>query len=203
MNLFSKIFVIFLIVLGFFYFKNNVVDNFLNSKIDNVKNGTNKKLPDEIEKNNKNNTEINKKTEKKVYSYFLKETQSGKVNFLAVENKVDNNAEDLKAAVENLLKGPSEENKKNGFYSEIPKGTKLLSLKETDKYIIINLNDEFQYGGGTDSIYNRLKQLIKTVSQVKVNKDIYLYLNGKQADVIGGEGIIIKQPLTQESLYSE
>ena len=29
------------------------MDNFLNSKIDNVKNGTNKKLPDEIEKNNK------------------------------------------------------------------------------------------------------------------------------------------------------
>ena len=72
MNLFSKIFVIFLIVLGFFYFKNNVVDNFLNSKIDNVKNGTNKKLPDEIEKNNKNNAGIDKKTEKKVYSYFLK-----------------------------------------------------------------------------------------------------------------------------------
>ena len=72
MNLFSKIFVIFLIVLGFFYFKNNVVDNFLNSKIDNVKNGTNKKLPDEIEKNNKNNAGIDKKTEKIVINAWTK-----------------------------------------------------------------------------------------------------------------------------------
>lgn len=200
MNLFSKIFVIFLIVLGFFYFKNNLVDNFLNSKIDNVKKGTNKKIPNEIVPNQNNN---DNKIEKKVYTYFLKETQSGKVSFLAVETKVNNQDDNLKAAIEALLKGPSEENKKNGFYTEIPSGTKLLSIKETDKYIIINLNDEFQYGGGTDSIYNRLKQLIKTVSQAKVNKDIYLYLNGKQADVIGGEGIIIKQPLTQESLYGE
>lgn len=200
MNLFSKIFVIFIIILGFFYFKNNLVDNFLNSKIDDVKKGTNKKIPDEIIQNQNDN---DNKIEKKVYTYFLKETQSGKVSFLAIETKVDNNDDTLKAAIEALLKGPSEENKKNGFYTEIPSGTKLLGIKETDKYIIINLNDEFQYGGGTDSIYNRLKQLIKTVSQAKINKDIYLYLNGKQADVIGGEGVIIKQPLTQESLYSE
>lgn len=202
MNLFSKIFVIFLIVLGFFYFKNNLVDNFLNSKIDDVKKGTNKKIPDEIIQNH-NDNDNDYKTDKKVYTYFLKETQSGKVSFLAVETKVDSNDDTLKSAIEALLKGPSDENKKNGFYTEIPSGTKLLSIKETDKYIIINLNDEFQYGGGTDSIYNRLKQLIKTVSQAKVSKDIYLYLNGKQADVIGGEGVIIKQPLTQESLYSE
>ena len=200
MNLFSKIFVVFFIILGFFYFKNNLVDNFLNSKIDDVKKRTNKKIPDEIIQNQDNG---DNKIEKKVYTYFLKETQSGKVSFLAIETKVDNNDDTLKSAIEALLEGPSEENKKNGFYSEIPSGTKLLNIKETDKYIIINLNDKFQYGGGTDSIYNRLKQLIKTVSQTKINKDIYLYINGKQADVIGGEGVIIKQPLTQESLFSE
>ena len=200
MNLFSKIFVVFFIILGFFYFKNNLVDNFLNSKIDDVKKGTNKKIPDEIIQNQDNG---DNKIEKKVYTYFLKETQSGKVSFLAIETKVDNNDDTLKSAIEALLEGPGEENKKNGFYSEIPSGTKLLNIKETDKYIIINLNDKFQYGGGTDSIYNRLKQLIKTVSQTKINKDIYLYINGKQADVIGGEGVIIKQPLTQESLFSE
>lgn len=200
MNLFSKIFVVFFIILGFFYFKNNLVDNFLNSKIDDVKKGTNKKIPDEIIQNQDNG---DNKIEKKVYTYFLKETQSGKVSFLAIETKVDNNDDTLKSAIEALLEGPSEENKRNGFYSEIPSGTKLLNIKETDKYIIINLNDKFQYGGGTDSIYNRLKQLIKTVSQTKINKDIYLYINGKQADVIGGEGVIIKQPLTQESLFSE
>lgn len=205
MNLFSKIFVVLLIILGFFYFKSNLVDNFLNDKIDNVKKGLDKDIPENLGNNgniNKDNKE-NTSDLKKIYTYFLKESQGGKISFLAIETKVNKNEDTLKASIEALLEGPDEESKKNGFYSEIPNGTKLLGIKETDEYIIINLNDAFQYGGGTDSVYNRLKQLIKTVEQTKINKDIYLYLNGKQADVIGGEGVIIKQPLTRESLYSE
>ena len=136
-----------------------------------------------------------------------KKTNVNKETILSLASKLQQgdmkNEDTLKASIEALLEGPDEESKKNGFYSEIPNGTKLLGIKETDEYIIINLNDAFQYGGGTDSVYNRLKQLIKTVEQTKINKDIYLYLNGKQADVIGGEGVIIKQPLTRESLYSE
>ena len=45
------------------------------------------------------------------------------------------------------------------------------------------------------SIDNRLKQLVKTVVSVSPQKDIYLYLNGKQADVIGGDGVMLTQPL--------
>ena len=60
MNLFSKIFVVLLIILGFFYFKSNLVDNFLNDKIDNVKKGLDKDIPENIGNNgniNKDNKE--------------------------------------------------------------------------------------------------------------------------------------------------
>ena len=87
-----------------------------------------------------------------------------------------------------------------GAYSEIPKETKLLSVKQTKDKVIIDFSSDFQYGGGTDSVYSRMMQLIKTsVSNVK-NKDIYLYLDGQNIEMIGGEGIMISQPLTEKSL---
>ena len=70
----------------------------------------------------------------------------------------------------------------------------MIIANEQDK-IIINLNSEFQYGGGTDSINNRLKQLVKTVVAILPDKNIYLYIEGKQVDVMGGDGVMITQPL--------
>lgn len=105
----------------------------------------------------------------------------------------------LKFSIENLLKGPTEEEKAKGIYSEIPQNTKLISLEETPNKIIINLSGDFEQGGGTDGLYKRLYQLIKT-SNKNTAIDVYLYINGKQANVIGGEGIMLNQPLNSKSL---
>lgn len=105
----------------------------------------------------------------------------------------------LKYSIENLLQGPNKAEKAKGIYSEIPSGTKLLSLEEKPNKIIVNLSGDFEQGGGTDGLYKRLYQLIKTANR-NTTTDVYLYINGKQADVIGGEGIMISQPLTEKSL---
>ena len=57
----------------------------------------------------------------------------------------------------------------------------------------------FENGGGTDSLYKRLNQLIKTAKR-NTNKPVYLYIEGNKAEVIGGEGIMITQPLNENSL---
>ncbi len=103
-------------------------------------------------------------------------------------------------AVKTLIAGPSIKEINQGYSSEIPKGTKLLSLKNTGSSYIIDISDDFQYGGGTESQYLRLNQLIKTIIALKPDKPVYLYLNGKKAEVIGGEGIQITQPLSENSL---
>lgn len=105
----------------------------------------------------------------------------------------------LKYSIESLLKGPNKKEKVKGIYSEIPAGTKLISLEEKPDKIIINLSGDFEQGGGTDGLYKRLYQLIKT-SNKNTTLDVYLYINGKQADVVGGEGIMINQPLNEKSL---
>ena len=78
-------------------------------------------------------------------------------------------------------------------------GSVIAILKFLSDKVIINLNSAFENGGGTDSLYKRLYQLIKTARR-NTNKPVYLYIEGNKADVIGGEGIMITQPLNDNSL---
>lgn len=105
----------------------------------------------------------------------------------------------LNFAIRTLLKGPNAKEKAKGIYSEIPSSTKLISLEEKPDKIIINLSNDFEQGGGTDGLYKRLYQIIKTANK-NTTLDVYLYIDGKQVDVIGGEGIMINQPLNNKSL---
>lgn len=105
----------------------------------------------------------------------------------------------IKYAINTLILGPKSGEKSKGIYSEIPSGTEVISVQERPDKVIINLSSNFEYGGGTDSVYKRLYQLIKTARK-NTEKPVYLYLNGKQADVIGGDGIMINQPLNENSI---
>ena len=101
-------------------------------------------------------------------------------------------------AIKELINGPSKWEKSNGFTSEIPQGTKVLSIRESANSIQIDLSSNFETGGGAESIYLRVKQIIKTANS-NTSIPTYLYINGRQANVIGGEGIMIKQPLSERS----
>lgn len=105
----------------------------------------------------------------------------------------------IKYAVSSLILGPKQNEKSKGIYSEIPAGTNLIAVEERPDRVIINLSQKFEFGGGTDSVYKRLYQLIKTAKR-NTEKPVYLYIDGKQADVIGGDGIMITQPLSENSI---
>lgn len=102
-------------------------------------------------------------------------------------------------AINELLLAPSKWEKSKGFTSEIPQGTKLLSLRESSDSILIDLSSDFESGGGAESTYMRIKQLIKTAN-ANSSVPTYLYINGKQVNVVGGEGVMLKQPLNERSL---
>ena len=102
-------------------------------------------------------------------------------------------------AIKELISAPSNWEKSKGFTSEIPAGTKILSIREGEGSVMIDFSTAFEGGGGTESLYTRLRQVIKT-AKANTNLPVYLYINGHQADVIGGEGIMIKQPLNERSL---
>lgn len=133
--------------------------------------------------------------------YFIGQN-SNKEEVYKVVKRIYHSSDDgtkIKYAIQNLLKGPTKKEQAKGIYSEIPQGTKLLSLEEKPDKVIVNLSGNFEQGGGTDGLYKRLYQLIKT-SNKNTTLDVYLYIDGKQVEIIGGEGIMINQPLNDKSL---
>ena len=136
------------------------------------------------------------KQEKIVKIYIL--DQTGKLR--AVNRSCDTSLESscFKYAIKELMSAPSKWEKSQGFTSEIPQGTKVLSVRESNNSIMIDLSSNFESGGGAESTYTRIEQIIKTAN-ANTSLPTYLYINGKQANVIGGEGIMIKQPLNERS----
>ena len=142
-----------------------------------------------------------KKVEKTyVTVYFLGMDKNTAGVFKKVKRELPAGKSKLLYAINQLIAGPTPEEKKLGVYSEIPKNVKLLGIVESKNKIIIDVTSNIQTGGGADSIYSRMKQFIKTVIANSPNKPVYLYINGKQAEVLGGEGIMITQPLRENSL---
>ena len=215
MSNFTKAFLIFLVVLIGFYFKDlffaqqggfqfklpEFMQNIKNPfKEQNITDNT-KKLDVPTEK------EVEKIAEKEdmkpkemVIIYFISVDKNGSSWFTKSIRPLPEGQSKISYAIKGLIKGPQKAEKANGVYSEIPSETKLLSIKETSDRVIVNLSGDFQYGGGADSLYSRVKQLIKTSIANSPNKPVYLYIDGKQANVIGGEGIMINQPLSENSL---
>ena len=122
-------------------------------------------------------------------------------NLRSVNRKCDATVEKscFEFAIKELVKAPTKWEKSKGLSSEIPSETKILSVREGGNNILIDLSSAFESGGGAESTYIRVLQLIKT-ALANTNLPVYLYINGKQADVIGGEGVMIKQPLNERSL---
>lgn len=133
--------------------------------------------------------------------YFIGQNENKEEVYKAVNREYDKDVDGskIKFAMQALISGPKQHEKAKGVYTEIPANTRIISINETDDKIIINLNSEFEQGGGTESIYKRLNQIIKTAKR-NTTKPVYLYINGSKAEVIGGEGIMITQPLNENSL---
>lgn len=133
--------------------------------------------------------------------YFIGRNEHDEEVYKAVKrvyNK-DVDGSKIKFATTALINGPRLDERKKGVYTEIPASAQIINIQELSDKVVINLNSSFVNDGGADSLYKRLYQLIKTA---KLNSElpVYLFIDGQRADVIGGEGIMLSQPLSNSSL---
>lgn len=105
----------------------------------------------------------------------------------------------LEKAFENLLAGPTE----GSDSTTIPQGTKLLGLKVNNDEVRVNLSEDFTSGGGSSSMMGRVGQVVYTATTLNPNAKVYIDVNGKKLDVLGGEGVVLDQPLTRESFKKD
>ncbi|BCL34206.1 GerMN domain-containing protein [Nostoc sp. MS1] len=105
----------------------------------------------------------------------------------------------LEKAFENLLAGPTE----GSDSTTIPKGTKLLGLKVENNEVHVNLSEDFTSGGGSTSMMARVGQVVYTATTLNPNAKVYIDINGKRLDTLGGEGVVLDQPLTRDGFKKD
>lgn len=136
------------------------------------------------------------KQEQGIKIYWLKVTDK-KTELLPYPITIEqsNNADYiLESALKRLLVAP----KNPKYTTTIPKGTQLLDLKVDVDDIHINLSEKFTSGGGSASMTGRLAQILYTATTLDPNAKVWINVEGKPLDVLGGEGITIDQPMTRK-----
>lgn len=112
-----------------------------------------------------------------------------------VQADVNEPSEFLEAAFTRLLAGPTEGTES----TTIPQGTRLLDVKAEGDEVRVNLSEDFQFGGGSTSMIGRVGQIVYTATALNENAKVYLELDGKPLEVLGGEGLELQQPLTRDN----
>jgi spore germination protein GerM len=64
--------------------------------------------------------------------------------------------------------------------------------------IHVDLSQGFRTGGGTASMTGRVAQVLYTATSLDPDAPVWLSVEGKPIDSIGGEGLMLEQPLTRK-----
>lgn len=191
MNDVQKVGLIILVLIAAIYIKINFFPSYIEKE--EMTDIETKSLQEDKQEEN----EVIKKKKNYVNVFFIGQNDKKEEVYKAVKREKNSTESPLSFAIYALINGPTAKEKGFGVYTEIPSSTKVLSISEFTDKVIINLSSDFEQGGGTEGLYKRLFQLIKTAKR-NTNRPVYLYLNNKQVDVIGGEGIMISQPLSED-----
>lgn len=136
-------------------------------------------------------------TEEKVQVYWLN-TTNNKIELAPSAIALPEEKEPskiLESAFKSLLDGPTNP----AFSTTIPKGTELRKVSVASDGVHVDLSQEFTAGGGSASMMGRLGQVVYTASSLDPNTKVWINVEGKPLDVLGGEGLELNQPLTRET----
>lgn len=135
--------------------------------------------------------------EQTIEIYWLK-SAGDKIELAATPTKIEAAGQPtaiLNAAFEHLLQGTSEPQ----LASTIPPGTRLRQLEVKQDGVHVDLSPEFAGGGGSTSMTGRVAQVIYTATTLNPDAPVWISINGKPLEVLGGEGLLLDQPTTRES----
>lgn len=133
--------------------------------------------------------------------WFVRVETDGVIARVKVRRKLAASDTPLVDALNALMTGPSADEKKKGFSSLIPAGTKLLSATVRGSTAYLNFNDQFQFNSyGIEGYAAQLRQIIWTATEFDSVKDVQFLIEGQRLDYLGAEGIFIGSPLGRDAI---
>jgi spore germination protein GerM len=140
-------------------------------------------------------------TEQPLQVYWLK-TAGDRIELAASPAQADASSDPnmlLKSALNQLLQGSSDPT----LTSTIPENTTLRGVAVKPDGIHVDLSRQFTTGGGSTSMTGRLAQVLYTATSLNPNAKVWLLVEGKRLEVLGGEGLVLEQPLTRKSFEQD
>ena len=140
---------------------------------------------------------------KEIKIYFTKSSGPEDVFFVPVQRKILKEDSIVYGALKELFLGPEKREELRGIMTEIPVGTRLIKVEESEDEVLVDVSSQYLTGGGSASMQMRYLQIYKTLKRIVPQKKLYLHVEGKNIKTIGGEGLEITQPLTKINDYTE
>ena len=143
-----------------------------------------------------------------VRAYFVLGSFTGNEGLVPVLREVPQTKAVASAAMRALLEGPTapEMATSPAVYTAIPDGTTLLGITITDGVATVNLSKEFESGGGSESMLQRLGQVVYTLTQFSTVDGVRFELDGTPTTTFGGEGVTFPpdgRPIVREDFRDQ
>lgn len=107
----------------------------------------------------------------------------------------------LTQAIEALLAGPTDEEKRSGLTTALPAGVKLRLAKADRSLAIVDLSRSLEnYGGGSAKLEGLIAQLVYTATAVRGIDRAWIWVEGEREVVLGGEGLVLDRPLGRQDV---
>ncbi|MCM8772997.1 MAG: GerMN domain-containing protein [Candidatus Omnitrophica bacterium] len=148
----------------------------------------------------------------KIKGYFIKESkvyiylthQNDQTYLVPVVRKIKYTKkieEKIKNAINELFKGPTEEEKEAGLSTSLNEDSKLLNVSIEKDTVNLDFSENIEEGGGTSLMETRIAQIVYTATQFPEIKKVRFLIEGKTINYFSGEGItIVEKPVSREDL---
>ena len=132
------------------------------------------------------------------HAYWIEDTESG-LKLVADAQAAAKDAANPEQALREAFARLLSQNVPVPYSSAIPTDTQLLALSVDESGVRIDLSAEFGFGGGSASMKARLGQAIFTATSIDPLTPVWISLEGKPLEILGGEGLLVEQPETRAS----
>jgi len=117
--------------------------------------------------------------------YFGQQGDDSCVNVFAVEREIEKTEAVARAAIEELIKGPTEEEKAAGYFTGIKSNVRINKLTIIDGTAKVDFDEALEEGvGGSCMVSEIRQQIIQTLMQFETVKKVIISINGRTEDIL-------------------